>query len=132
MSSVIEELEQKLEQAEDEREQLIDRVPWVLVREILKLSEAKTWKEAKLEWKCFWRHHVREPQRCLCGHYPINEICVLTNTLNHHQVEIGNVCVKKFPAPQRSSAELELEKELVIIELEKELEALTGGTHDHT
>lgn len=131
MSSV-EELEQKLEQAQDAREQLIDRVPWVLVREILKLSEAKTWTKAKLEWKCFWRYHVSESRKCLCGHYPINEICVLTNTLNHHQVEIGNVCVKKFPEPQKSLAELEFEKELVILELEKELEALHGGTHDHT
>ena len=36
------------------------------------------------------------PKKCLCGHYPIKNICVLKNVKNNKQTEVGNCCVSKF------------------------------------
>ena len=33
---------------------------------------------------------------CLCGHYPIVELCHLTNRYTNEDVVVGNVCVTKF------------------------------------
>lgn len=64
--------------------------------EILARSVAPSWDAARLEWKlddvCF----VDEPETCLCGHFPIIEICILRNTKNQRTAEVGNVCVNKF------------------------------------
>jgi hypothetical protein len=35
-------------------------------------------------------------ETCLCGHFPINNICVLTNRRNAVTVEVGDECVKRF------------------------------------
>ena len=36
-------------------------------------------------------------QSCeLCRHYPIKEICTITNQYTREEKEIGNICVKKF------------------------------------
>lgn len=67
-----------------------------LTEGIVNLSEASTWDEAKLEWDLETIYWVKEPSTCLCGHFPINEICVLRNRHNHQRTEVGNVCVKKF------------------------------------
>ncbi len=67
-----------------------------LSQEIINLSFSKIWEQAKLEWQLAEIYHQDEPDTCLCGHYPINEICVITNKINSNSVEIGNVCVKKF------------------------------------
>jgi hypothetical protein len=67
-----------------------------LIEEIIKLSVANTWDEAKLEWQLAEIYHQEEPDTCLCGHFPINEICVLRNKRNNSTTEVGNICVKKF------------------------------------
>lgn len=67
-----------------------------LTEEILKRSESKVWDIAKLEWKLDEIYEADEPETCLCGHFPINEICVLQNKLNTQFASVGNCCVKKF------------------------------------
>ena len=37
-----------------------------------------------------------EPQTCLCGHFPIINICVILNLLNKNKTEVGNCCINKF------------------------------------
>jgi hypothetical protein len=63
---------------------------------LIALSEGETWDEAKLEWglESVWRED--EPDTCLCGHYPIIEICLLRNRKNDNTAIVGNCCVKKF------------------------------------
>jgi hypothetical protein len=63
---------------------------------ILSLSEATNWDAAKLEWRLNYIYDVSEPQECLCGHFPIIEVCVLNNQKNGRLAEVGNVCVKRF------------------------------------
>ena len=59
-------------------------------------SEAENWDEAKLEWSLDSIYFSQEAGRCLCGHMPIKEHCVLLNCHNGNEVIVGNVCVKKF------------------------------------
>jgi hypothetical protein len=67
-----------------------------LTRQILALSNARTWDEAKLEWALENVYMANEPETCLCGHFPIVELCVLKNKRNGKQATVGNCCVKKF------------------------------------
>lgn len=64
--------------------------------EIIQLSQADVWDLAKLEWRLSEVYEADAPETCLCGHYPIIEVCVLLNTLNGNLAEVGNSCVKKF------------------------------------
>ncbi|MEO5807522.1 hypothetical protein [Devosia sp.] len=63
---------------------------------ILTLSQATDWELAKKEWKLKQIYEADEAETCLCGHTPIIEICVLSNTLNGQHAEVGNRCVKRF------------------------------------
>jgi hypothetical protein len=67
-----------------------------LWEEIIALSVANTWHEARLEWELDGVYMSDEPGTCLCGHYPIREHCVLRNCRNGEEVVVGNVCVNKF------------------------------------
>jgi hypothetical protein len=67
-----------------------------LTNEILGRSVARTWDEAKLEWSLLEVYEAEKPETCLCGHFPIVELCVLRNRLNRVQATVGNCCVKKF------------------------------------
>ncbi len=67
-----------------------------LTEEILKLSRAQIWDVAKLEWSLYQIYEAEEPETCLCGHFPIIEICTLQNKLNGQFATVGNCCVKKF------------------------------------
>ena len=67
-----------------------------LTEEILKLSVAKFWDRAKLEWNFENAYQSEEKQTCLCGHYPIRKICVIKNKGNSSRTEVGNCCVNKF------------------------------------
>jgi len=67
-----------------------------LIEEIIAISEASTWDRAKLEWSLFDVYEADQPDTCLCGHYPIIEICTLENRLNGRSATVGNCCVKKF------------------------------------
>ena len=64
--------------------------------EIISESSANIWDEAKLEWSLFEVYEDEEFDTCLCGHYPIKEICILTNKRNGNKAKVGNCCVKKF------------------------------------
>lgn len=67
-----------------------------LTTEILNRSLARTWDEAKLEWVLLEVYEAEKPETCLCGHFPIIELCVLSNRKNQNQATVGNCCVKKF------------------------------------
>ena len=67
-----------------------------LTGEILQRSVARTWDEAKLEWSLLEVYESEEPETCLCGHFPIVELCVLLNRRNKNQATVGNCCVKRF------------------------------------
>jgi len=61
-----------------------------LTNEIIDLSEAVVWDLAKLEWGLAEVYEADEPERCLCGHFPIKEVCVLLNQRNGNRTEVGN------------------------------------------
>lgn len=67
-----------------------------LAQEIICRSVADTWPQAKLEWYLEDVYEADEPETCLCGHFPIIELCVLRNRLNENEATVGNCCVKKF------------------------------------
>jgi len=67
-----------------------------LKREILKRSESDIRDAAKLEWNLASVYDADEPQRCLCDHYPIVEVCIIRNRKTGLLAEVGNVCVTKF------------------------------------
>ena len=67
-----------------------------LIDEIIELSESKHWETAKLEWEFEKIYLSDTPQTCLCGHFPIVNICVIRNRKNHYQTEVGNCCINKF------------------------------------
>ncbi len=67
-----------------------------LAQEIIALSLAKTWAEAKLEWELAEVYEAHDRETCLCGHFPIIERCVLVNKINGRTVTVGNRCVTKF------------------------------------
>lgn len=67
-----------------------------LTKEIIALSNSNTWELAKNEWVLSEVYEEDEPTTCLCGHFPIIEICVIRNKLNGAETIVGNVCVKKF------------------------------------
>jgi hypothetical protein len=67
-----------------------------LKKEIGVRSIARHWDAARLEWRLHQISEADEPERCLCGHFPIIEICTLKNIKNGNVADVGNVCVKKF------------------------------------
>ncbi|MBE9127914.1 MULTISPECIES: hypothetical protein [unclassified Coleofasciculus] len=67
-----------------------------LTQKIIALSTAKTWDKARLEWKLDDVYYEDDPDTCLCGHFPIIEICGLLNKQNGRTATVGNCCVKKF------------------------------------
>lgn len=67
-----------------------------LTDEIIKLSVSSYWNDAKLEWNFEYAYQSEEPQTCLCGHYPIRNICVIRNQDNSNETEVGNCCINKF------------------------------------
>ena len=67
-----------------------------LREEILARSVEKTWEHARPEWSLAHIEFAEEPRTCLCGHYPIIELCYLGNRLNHEEALVGNVCVTRF------------------------------------
>ena len=67
-----------------------------LINKIVALSQSNVWDEAKLEWVLKDVYEAEEPETCLCGHFPIIEICVIQNNFNGNNTIVGNWCVKKF------------------------------------
>lgn len=79
-----------------ELRELLYCIAYKLTTEIIALSVGKTWDEAKLEWQLEDVTKDEEPSTCLCGHFPIFELCTLRNTKNGTAAVVGNCCVKKF------------------------------------
>lgn len=67
-----------------------------MFEEILKLSIGDVWEDAVLEWGLTDVWESETPETCLCGHFPIIEICEIRNSKNGATAEVGNCCVKKF------------------------------------
>lgn len=67
-----------------------------LIEEILRLSVAKKWSDARREWTLIEVYEAETPETCLCGQFPIIELCILENLRNGAQATVGNVCVKRF------------------------------------
>lgn len=67
-----------------------------LIAEILNNSSSKNWDEAVKEWDHIDVYEADEPETCLCGHYPITEVCVIKNRITQDVENVGNCCVKKF------------------------------------
>ena len=67
-----------------------------LTTEIINLSVSNQWETAKNEWDFENAYQSEEFQTCLCGHYPIRNICVISNKLNGNDAEVGNCCINKF------------------------------------
>ncbi len=67
-----------------------------LTKEIIERSESNIWDEAKLEWDLEHIYRADEAEACLCGHFPIIEICIIKNQRNESIAQVGNCCVKKF------------------------------------
>lgn len=67
-----------------------------LTAEIIRLSMAANWAAAKSEWSLVEVYESDEPDTCLCGHFPIIEICMIANKRNGNKATVGNVCVNKF------------------------------------
>lgn len=67
-----------------------------LTQEIVALSTSSVWDKAKLEWALHEIYEAEEPDTCLCGKFPIIEICILRNKINGNFATVGNSCVKKF------------------------------------
>jgi hypothetical protein len=67
-----------------------------LKSEILARSRATDWETAKNEWYLVSVSEANEPETCLCSHFPIIELCTIANRLTQIQIDVGNVCVKRF------------------------------------
>ncbi|MCH9053764.1 MAG: hypothetical protein IIA72_22385 [Proteobacteria bacterium] len=63
---------------------------------ILALSEASAWELARKEWSLVDVYQADEPETCLCGHFPIIEICEISNRVTKKKTEVGNRCVRRF------------------------------------
>jgi hypothetical protein len=63
---------------------------------ILSLSQASDWETGKKEWHLVDVFDADEPDTCLCGHYPIMEICTIANRITKKSADVGNCCVKRF------------------------------------
>ena len=57
-----------------------------LIDEIIKLSQSKLWDIAKTEWDFDSIYVSDAPQTCLCGHYPIINICIIKNQIGRAHV----------------------------------------------
>lgn len=65
-----------------------------LREEILELSKADNFDEAKKEWVLV--RIYKSVGECLCGHKPIYNLCVLRNSVNNSKAIVGSTCVQKF------------------------------------
>ena len=67
-----------------------------LTQGIIALSESEIWDAARLEWELETVFEDPDYSTCLCGHYPIKELCIIRNEKNGNEATVGNCCVKKF------------------------------------
>jgi hypothetical protein len=63
---------------------------------VLASSHAADWDIAKKEWRLIAISEAHEPETCICGHFPIIELCTIFNASTRSSLDVGNVCVKRF------------------------------------
>lgn len=76
-----------------------------LFKNIIELSVSDNWEFARGEWILEGIEILTdkdEYETCLCGHYPIKEVCYLENKENHNKAIVGNCCVEKFLGEKQS------------------------------
>lgn len=71
---------------------------WLLPERIIELSNADAWNQAVQEWQLSSIEMLDpgEFDKCLCGHYPIRQLCHIANQANGETATVGNRCVEKF------------------------------------
>jgi len=75
----------------------MSKVPPLLKQAVLERSIAKDWRDAIKEWRVVGiTLNEEDSDTCVCGHYPIKEICTITNVLTRYDLDIGNHCVLHF------------------------------------
>ena len=67
-----------------------------LMSEIIARSKNKTWQEAVKEWYLVSLKVVDEPQTCICGHFPIKQLCIIEHDNTGEQLTLGNHCITHF------------------------------------
>lgn len=67
-----------------------------LKESVIELSINKDWSKAKLEWDVVNIYEKDSYGTCLCGKYPIVEICELSNRNNQNKIIVWNECMKYF------------------------------------
>lgn len=69
---------------------------FALFERIIELSKTNDWHIARKEWTVEGIYISDDPETCLCGHYPIKELCVLYNAVTDTRATVGNCCVRHF------------------------------------
>ena len=72
-------------------------------QEIIYLSKADIWENARAEWDLFDIYYEYDGT-CLCGKHPITEHCEMHNRVTGAETVVGNECVKKFFKVKADSA----------------------------
>jgi hypothetical protein len=67
-----------------------------LVRKILEMSDSGDWNLAVKEWNLVCISSSDCAESCLCGHYPIIDLCHIRNRVTKISAIVGNVCVNNF------------------------------------
>jgi len=68
-----------------------------LFARIIDMSRADNWDDAREEWELDYIEMAPCAEHtCLCGHYPIRELCFIRNWLTHNKALVGNCCIKHF------------------------------------
>ena len=80
----------------EKKEKRKSKNEYILFKEVSKVGLNDEWDEIKKEWNLESVRIENEPHTCLCGKYPILEICTLLNKNNKEEIEVGNSCVNKF------------------------------------
>jgi len=79
---------------------MTDWTNWYKLKEkLLSLSNSNDWSSAENEWILDHIYYIEKwetYETCSCGHYPIQEVCVIINSENNNTTIVWNVCIKKF------------------------------------
>jgi hypothetical protein len=69
-----------------------------LVREVLDLSEARSWDRAVLEWEISaCEEDPHQSSSCVCGHPDLRYLFTIVNAMNGNRLfPIGSVCINRF------------------------------------
>lgn len=77
---------------------MTSQATWKLPQNLIQKSVADNWPDAVREWELTGVEFLApgEFRTCLCTHFPIRQLCYISNRLNHQTEIVGNVCIEKF------------------------------------